>query len=189
MILLKNLLNIVITDKVTLKRLKTAHPDLRDELHNIYKEIVMYVNTKYSQLRFTDVLRTIDQQNYLYEQGRTRPGNKVTWVKGGYSYHNYGMAVDICFVVDKDKNGTFEHASWDIQADWDKDSVSDWLEVVKIFNKYGWQWGLINSKGKRYDLPHFQKTLGYKTEELKKMDKDENGYPILTKLKKCCCYD
>jgi peptidoglycan L-alanyl-D-glutamate endopeptidase CwlK len=40
-------------------------------------------------------LRTADEQNALYAQGRTAPGHIVTNAKAGYSMHNYGLAVDI----------------------------------------------------------------------------------------------
>ena len=38
--------------------------------------------------------RDIEQQNYLYAQGRTRPGRKVTNAKGGQSEHQYRIAWD-----------------------------------------------------------------------------------------------
>jgi peptidoglycan L-alanyl-D-glutamate endopeptidase CwlK len=40
-------------------------------------------------------LRTYDEQNALYAQGRSVPGNKVTNAKGGFSNHNFGIAFDI----------------------------------------------------------------------------------------------
>lgn len=166
-------------DAITLQRIETAHPFIREALRCIYDEICEKVNSQYSQIRFSSVLRSYEEQNELYKQGRSKPGRKVTWVKGGYSYHNHGLAVDIVLLLDKDKNGSFETASWDTAFDGDGDNIADWLEVAKIFNKYGWQWGLINSRGNRYDLPHFQRTFGYKASELKRMKKDANGYPIL----------
>lgn len=39
--------------------------------------------------------RTYDEQNALYEQGRTKPGRIVTNARGGYSNHNFGIAFDI----------------------------------------------------------------------------------------------
>ena len=39
--------------------------------------------------------RTYAEQNALYAQGRTKPGNKVTNAKGGQSNHNFGIAWDI----------------------------------------------------------------------------------------------
>ena len=40
-------------------------------------------------------LRTYEEQNDLYAQGRTRPGRIVTNARGGYSNHNFGIAFDI----------------------------------------------------------------------------------------------
>jgi len=40
-------------------------------------------------------LRTYDEQNDLYAQGRTKPGKIVTNARGGYSNHNFGIAFDI----------------------------------------------------------------------------------------------
>lgn len=42
----------------------------------------------------TETYRSQERQNYLYEQGRTRPGNKVTWTKN--SRHTSRRAWDIC---------------------------------------------------------------------------------------------
>jgi peptidoglycan LD-endopeptidase CwlK len=38
--------------------------------------------------------RTWDEQNEIYAQGRTKPGKKVTNARGGYSWHNFGVATD-----------------------------------------------------------------------------------------------
>lgn len=40
-------------------------------------------------------LRSYEEQNALYAQGRTKPGNIVTNAKAGYSNHNFGIAFDI----------------------------------------------------------------------------------------------
>lgn len=47
------------------------------------------------EVRVISGTRTYEQQNDLYEQGRTRPGKKVTNARGGYSNHNFGLAFDI----------------------------------------------------------------------------------------------
>ena len=144
-------------DKLSIERIKKMHPALRPEREVIYHE----ANNKLgkSRLRFAQTLRTFKEQEDLYAKGRTTPGKKVTNAKPGQSYHNYGLAVDIVLLIDKDKNGTYESATWDTRADFDSDGVSDWLEVVKVFQKYGWQWGFW-SNGKHWDKPHFQKTYG-----------------------------
>jgi peptidoglycan LD-endopeptidase CwlK len=47
------------------------------------------------RLKITSGLRTYAEQDALYAQGRSRPGNIVTKVKGGYSSHNFGIAFDV----------------------------------------------------------------------------------------------
>jgi peptidoglycan L-alanyl-D-glutamate endopeptidase CwlK len=166
-------------DKTTLKRIKTAHPFLRSALLCIYMECIALLTNPRVKLRFSWVLRTPEEQDALYAQGRTTRGTVVTWVKAWGSFHNYGLAVDIVLLIDKDGNGSFEAASWDVAKDWDGDGVPDWKEVVKVFKKYGWDWGIINRAGKHIDLPHFQRTFGYSTSELKKLPRDSEGYPVL----------
>jgi peptidoglycan LD-endopeptidase CwlK len=39
--------------------------------------------------------RTYEEQNDLFEQGRSKPGKIVTNARGGYSNHNFGIAFDI----------------------------------------------------------------------------------------------
>ena len=162
-------------DAITLKRIETAHPKLRAELKQIYNEISQ-VLTGRALCRFSHVLRTFAEQTALYNQ---RP--KVTDAKAGQSFHNYGLAVDIVLLIDKDKNGTFETATWDTKADWDADKIADWMEVVQVFKKHGWEWGGEFKSFK--DLPHFQKTFGKSWQQLKalhdakKVDKD--GYVII----------
>jgi hypothetical protein len=40
-------------------------------------------------------LRTYDEQNALYAQGRDKPDRIVTNARGGYSNHNFGVAFDV----------------------------------------------------------------------------------------------
>jgi len=40
-------------------------------------------------------LRTYEEQDALYAQGRTKPGKIVTNARAGYSNHNFGIAFDI----------------------------------------------------------------------------------------------
>lgn len=48
----------------------------------------------------TETYRSQARQNYLYEQGRTRPGNKVTWTRN--SRHTSRLAWDIAVNPPKD---------------------------------------------------------------------------------------
>jgi len=145
-------------DLVSQQRLEKMHPALRDEAKLILQEVENHLTGK-AIIRITQGLRTIEEQDLLYAQGRTKPGKVVTNARGGSSYHNYGLAVDFTLIV----NGGI---SWDMKSDWDGDKVPDWMEVVNIFQKYGWEWG-GNWKTLK-DYPHFQKTFGYSISELRR---------------------
>lgn len=101
----------------------------------------------------------------------------VTNAKAGESYHNYGLAIDIVLLVDENKDGTFEKASWETNTDFDGDGKADWQEIVTIFKKHGWFWG---GDWKFTDMPHFEKTFGLSVLELKKRFEakkvDQNNY-------------
>lgn len=153
-------------DRITLDRIKLLHPKLREETGKIYEEICEALRGN-ALCRFSHTLRTFAEQNDLYAQGRTKPGKIVTNAKGGQSYHNYGLALDIVLVVDTDGNGSFESASWDAHKDFDGDGKSDWMEVVQIFKRYGWEWG---GDWKFSDQPHFQKTFGKSIVQLQELD-------------------
>jgi peptidoglycan L-alanyl-D-glutamate endopeptidase CwlK len=152
---------------------------LRDEALELYDEIVASL-TGSAICRFAYTLRTFAEQDALFAQGRTKPGNRVTNAKGGQSYHNYGLAIDIVLILDKDKNGTFETASWDVKSDFDGDKKADWMEIVQIFKRYGFEWG---GDWKFVDAPHFQKTFGKSIYELKSLHAagkvDKNGFVLI----------
>jgi peptidoglycan LD-endopeptidase CwlK len=157
-------------DKITIDRIMLLHPSVRGEALVMYKEICT-VLTGNAICRFTHTLRTYVEQSNLFEQGRSKPGKIVTWARAGYSYHNFGLAIDICLIIDG------KVATWDTIKDFDKDGVADWMEVVKVFKKYGWEWG-GDWKSKK-DYPHFQKTFNYSTEALRNA-KTEGNYPVIS---------
>ncbi len=166
-------------DQKTLERIQLLHPKLRDEALEMYDEIIAAL-TGSAICRFAYTLRTFAEQDVLFAQGRTKPGNKVTNAKGGQSYHNYGLAIDIVLLVDKDKNGTFETAVWDVKTDFDKDGKTDWMEVAQIFKRYGYEAGI---DWKFIDPPHFQKTFGKSIYELRALHTagkvDKNGFVLI----------
>jgi peptidoglycan L-alanyl-D-glutamate endopeptidase CwlK len=156
-------------DKVTQERIEKLHPSVRDEVKKIIAECDSALNGR-AKIRITQGLRTFAEQEKLYNQGRTSPGKKVTNAKAGQSIHNYGLAVDICLIVDG------KDVSWDTAKDWDNDGVADWYECVKIFAKYGWDWG---GNWKTFkDLPHFEKK-GFTWRTLATKKKDKNNYILL----------
>ena len=101
------------------------------------------------QLIVTQGYRSIKEQNDLYAIGRTKPGKIVTNAKGGQSMHNFGVAFDVCFLVNK-------------QASYN----GNWQSIAKIAKSIGLEWG-GDWKG-FVDKPHFQYTAGYSLADFQK---------------------
>lgn len=157
-------------DLITKQRIQFLHPFLREEVTKIINEIDIALTGR-AKARITQGLRTFQEQNDLYAQGRSKPGKIVTNAKGGQSNHNYGTALDICLIIDN------KIASWDTLKDFDGDKVSDWMECVAIFKKYGWKWGGDFKSFK--DYPHFEKEGYNDWKKLIKMPRDKEGYIII----------
>ncbi len=168
-------------DTFTQNRIAKLHPLVREEVTKIIQECDTTLTGK-AKVRVTQGLRTFTEQEDLYSLGRTKVntngkttrkpmGNKVTNAKAGQSIHNYGFAIDICLIIDN------KEASWDTAKDWDNDKIADWYECVKIFAKYGWEWG---GNWKIFkDLPHFDKKGFGSWRKLSKLKQDKEGYVIL----------
>lgn len=147
-------------DKVSKERIELLHPYIRQRV----TDALSYVNTKVldskkAYVRIAQGLRTFPEQDGLFAQGRTKPGKIVTNARGGDSYHNYGLAVDIVLII----NG--KEASWDIAKDYNGDGIADWMQVVDVFEKKGFYWG-GNFKSIK-DYPHFEWNISGTIRELK----------------------
>ncbi len=144
-------------DKVSEARVALLHPVVRAEVKKLIEQAEAGFPPSMA-VRIVQGLRTIAEQDALYAQGRTKPGPIVTKAKGGSSFHNYGLAIDFAILTDTDGNGSYNDLSWDIKRDNDKDGVADWLEVVRVFEAAGWEWG--GKWATLKDYPHLQKTFG-----------------------------
>lgn len=144
-------------DPVSIERVKQLHPAIASEVAEIITEAEKgFPETV--RIRIAQGYRTYAEQDALYAIGRTKPGKKVTNAKGGYSLHNFRLAVDFVLLYDKNGDGVFEEVSWNTVKDFDKDGIADWQEVVKAFEARGYEWG---GRWRTFkDYPHVQKTFG-----------------------------
>lgn len=133
-------------DSHTDRRLKKLHPFVQKDVETFIDRCEAQLGV---QLRITAGLRTFDEQDALYDQGRSTSGKKVTNAKGGESYHNYGLAFDVVEI----RGG---------QAVWE---TEHWDAIGALGEECGFEWG--GRWDSFPDRPHFQKTFGYTTAQLK----------------------
>ncbi|RQW19148.1 M15 family peptidase [Bacillus sp. C1-1] len=154
------------------------HPDVpieeiiyADELHPIVAEKTEQLIEQASQIGIaiiiTDGFRTIEEQDALYQQGRSTNGSIVTHVAGGESLHNYGLAVDYALL---NENG---QPIWDLEYDGNHNGESDWIEVADIAKDLGFKWG---GDWKHFvDYPHLEMTFGYSMSDIQRALNDSTS--------------
>ena len=119
---------------------------LEPELQPIARQFLANARAAGHRIILTQGRRTIAEQNALFAKGRTVDGPKVTNAKGGDSPHNYGLAIDFCFLDAKGK------ASW---AD-----SQPWAAVGAIGKALGLTWG--GDWKKFVDRPHLELSEKFK---------------------------
>lgn len=146
--------------EISLERLNTLNPKISNSainiITNLWKEkIPIYVLWG---------SRTIEEQNMLYRFGRTLPGDIMTTKRGGYSPHNYGLALDFCFIARGKMMGWEDIHKIPYQR-------ARWIKAIGKFEADGWETGF---RWPRFEPGHVQKMLGYTVGELYQMYEQEN---------------
>jgi peptidoglycan L-alanyl-D-glutamate endopeptidase CwlK len=103
--------------------------DLVPEMQPMWQRVYARVR---DELRYTLVLihtyRSLEEQAWIYAQGRTRPGSIVTNAKPGYSWHNFRRALDYGIRVNniiswKEPFNGFWEKVWEIAHE---EGFTDW---------------------------------------------------------------
>lgn len=95
-----------------------------------------------------ETYRTPFRQQELYEQGRTTKGRIVTNAQAGYSWHNYGLAIDVVMRVD----GKF---------DWSHELY--FHDAAQYFEAQGLHWAGHSG----FELVHYQLPIDLDIHEVK----------------------
>lgn len=136
------------------ERLRAVHPSLAARV----RTMLDLCAAQGVPFLVTQGLRTWEEQDALYAKGRTKApiGKKyiVTNAKGGQSYHNFGLAIDIVIL---DAIG---------KADWDT-SHPGWRLAADVGKSLGLEWGGDWTSFK--DLPHFQYIRGLTLAECRRL--------------------
>lgn len=136
------------------QKIAELHPRLRPRV----KALLLHLRCRYRiSLMVLEGQRSVEEQDRLYAQGRTAPGEIVTRVKGGYSYHNYGLAVDVVPV----RNG---------MPDWES---PHWELIGRIGEWAGLEWG---GRWEFVDKAHFQQGFGQTLDTIRTLPRDPEGF-------------
>ena len=125
-------------DDISHERLRNVNPRLATAIRQM-AEMLAQENIFF---RVTQGLRPWSIQDSLFAQGRTLAGEIITHARGGESWHNFGMAVDLA--VERDGG-----------IDWNADHPA-WKRMIQV----GEMLGLYSGSHFRTfpDNPHFQMT-------------------------------
>lgn len=123
-------------DDRTEKNLATLSPTTRE----VARLFLRQVREAGINAKIIDGTRTYEEQDAKYEQGRSKPGEIVTNARGGYSWHNFGVAFDIGIF---DSEGKYLEES------------KLYADAGKIGRELGLEWG-GDWKGRLVDEPHYQ---------------------------------
>lgn len=145
-----------------INKLNIRDSKLPDGLYHVVSErseqLIQQAKTKGIEVIITDDFRSFKEQNHLYAKGRSTEGEIVTHAQGGESFHNYGLAIDFALLNQK------QQAIWDMTYDGNGNGKPDWLEVVDIAKKLGFEWGGDWQDFK--DYPHLQMDFGLSIHDL-----------------------
>lgn len=130
-------------DTYSLAKIAELHPKFRQLAQNFIEDAENQLGIT---LRIVQGLRTFAQQQAIYNQGRTTPGEIVTKAKAGQSYHNYGIAIDVVPLIDG-------------KMDWEY----SFEKLVPFAANYGITWG---GNFPSPDRDHFENKFGHNWRDL-----------------------
>lgn len=122
--------------------------DLHPRVRKMAERLLADAKAAGIPLTVTFTLRSMETQAALYAQGRTKPGKIVTNARAGYSYHNFGLALDVV------PTSLLALPSWGDTPAHQKATNALWARVGAIGKAIGFRWGGDFKSIK--DRPHFE---------------------------------
>jgi len=133
--------------------------DLNPHMHLLAERLLTRADRAGIPLTVICTFRSMEEQAELYAQGRTKPGAIVTNARPGYSYHNFGLAIDVVptrLLMMKNWGDTPEYAP---EAD------ALWHQLGSLGVDIGLTWGGDFTTLK--DRPHFEWSDGLSLAQLR----------------------
>lgn len=127
-----------------MRDINLLHPDLQI----LCRRLIQLAAQNGIEIIIVQTLRTAEEQNALYAQGRTVAGDIVTNVRYPYSMHNWGLAFDFAVIIDG-------------KANWERTDL--YQKVGELGKSLGLRWGGDFKTLK--DMPHFE-MVGFEINKL-----------------------
>ncbi|HZU32599.1 MAG TPA: M15 family metallopeptidase [Candidatus Angelobacter sp.] len=160
-------------DSISEQRLAGIFPVLADRV----RSMAAALEKQGVEIRVVQALRTCEEQDALFAQGRTAPGKVVTNCCGGKSYHNFGLAVDLVPSI----NGVDQT----YVPDWNREHPT-WQKMIAAGAAEGLNAGATWRTFP--DYPHFQLTgqfpVGAPSDEVRELFKTGGLAAVWAEVKK-----
>ena len=104
-------------DQQSAALIQQLHPKVRADFQAFIEECEQQFDLT---IRIVSAYRSMEEQEKIYAQGRTAPGEVVTKAIPGSSYHQYGLAADIVpLSVSGEPNYNYDQSKWlNIASQW-----------------------------------------------------------------------
>jgi peptidoglycan L-alanyl-D-glutamate endopeptidase CwlK len=122
------------------------------ELYKLYLNFDAEMKAAGIDYMITCTERTQPEQDTLFEQGRTTPGEIVTWIHKSKHIRKPGELGVKAFDIAIKKDGK---PTWDLKVNVNKNDIPDYAEAGAIGERCGLEWG-GSWTTKKKDYPHFQ---------------------------------
>ena len=123
--------------------------DLHPRVRAMAEQLLALAAAAGIPLTVTFTLRSLETQAKLYAQGRSAPGKIVTNARAGYSYHNFGLALDLT------PTELLALPNWGDTPAHQARTNALWAKLGAIGKSIGFRWGGDWTPAKR-DRPHFE---------------------------------
>lgn len=130
--------------------LENVHPDIRVRARRVLADVKNFLD---KEMKITESLRDFEKQRDVYAQGRTDPGKIATNARPGYSFHQYGLAIDCCFAGADPYLENLPKSDFDLF----------WNSYGKFAVNHGFIWG--GNFKMRKDRPHIELSYGMRIQE------------------------
>jgi len=132
--------------------------DLDPDVQEMAQKLIDACAAEGVTIKITHTHRTFQEQWEIYQQGRSKPGKKVTSAPPGYSWHNYRRAFDVAIV--SYPGDLTPHDLYD----------GNWEKIGTLAESLGLDWG---GRWKHPDKPHLEHHGGETLASLRSAFKSE----------------